>query len=50
MARVPDILIVALGGTAGLRASDDASRQQEMAEFIRDLEGVRAKIEELGGA
>jgi uracil-DNA glycosylase family protein len=33
-----------------LRASDDASRQQEMAEFIRDLEGVRAKLEELGGA
>lgn len=32
-----------------LRASDDASRQQEMAEFIRDLEGVRAKLAELAG-
>jgi uracil-DNA glycosylase family protein len=30
-----------------LRATDDASRQQEMADFIRDLERVAIKIEEL---
>jgi DNA polymerase len=32
-----------------LRAVDDASRQSEMAEFIRDLEGVAIRLEELGG-
>lgn len=32
-----------------LRAADDASRQQEMAEFIRDLERVAMKLEELSG-
>lgn len=31
-----------------LRASDDASRRQEMADFIRDLERVAIKLEELG--
>ena len=30
-----------------LRAADDASRQSEMAEFIRDLERVAMKLEEL---
>lgn len=30
-----------------LRAQDDASRQQEMAEFIRDLERVATKLDEL---
>ena len=30
-----------------MRAADDASRQQEMAEFIRDLERVAVKLEEL---
>ena len=31
-----------------LRAADDASRQREMAAFIRDLERVAIKLEELG--
>lgn len=31
-----------------LRATDDASRQQEMADFIRDLERIAAKLQELG--
>ena len=31
-----------------LRAEDEASRQKEMAEFIRDLEGVATKLAELG--
>jgi DNA polymerase len=31
-----------------LRAADDASRQQEMAAFIRDLEGVAARLREMG--
>ena len=31
-----------------LRAADEASRQSEMAEFIRDLERVAAKLEDLG--
>jgi DNA polymerase len=31
-----------------LRAADEASRQQEMADFIRDLERVAIKLEELG--
>ena len=30
-----------------LRASDDASRQQELADFIRDLERIAIKLEEL---
>ncbi|MEX2546867.1 MAG: UdgX family uracil-DNA binding protein [Chloroflexota bacterium] len=30
-----------------LRAADDASRQQEMAEFIRDLERIAVRLEEL---
>jgi uracil-DNA glycosylase len=33
-----------------LRAEDEASRQKEMAEFIRDLEGVAAKLAELSRA
>jgi DNA polymerase len=32
-----------------LRAADEASRQSEMAEFIRDLERVAVKLEELRG-
>jgi uracil-DNA glycosylase family protein len=32
-----------------LRAEDEASRQKEMAEFIRDLEGVATRLAELGG-
>ena len=32
-----------------LRAVDDASRQSEMADFIRDLERVAIKLEELRG-
>jgi len=31
-----------------LRAASDADRQTEMTAFIRDLEGVSAKLEELG--
>jgi DNA polymerase len=31
-----------------LRAADEASRQQEMADFIRDLERIAIRLEELG--
>ena len=32
-----------------LRATDEASRQHEMAQFISDLEGVARKLDELAG-
>ena len=32
-----------------LRAASEADRQSEMAEFIRDLERIAEKLEDLGG-
>jgi DNA polymerase len=43
------LIVATVHPSSILRAADDASRQSEMAEFIRDLERVAIKLEELRG-
>jgi uracil-DNA glycosylase len=43
------LIVATVHPSSILRAASDADRQTEMAEFIRDLERVAEKLEELGG-